>query len=256
MRKESRPNCQGILYGKERPMSREKIFFTGCLLHQERKWVSWRYQGGGQRRIKPQSIQQLGMAHPQSFTHPGCRLANHFQVSEKPNPEQFVPVKGFPTTGEVTRNRFDGFKHVFEPIQAASHNGTASASMRAWNRSRTPPSLTTSTRTPKSSSKSIASPPWSKRLRPGSNATRKSTSLDGVASPRATDPKIQTRCAPRALASRRISPRFSRSASRFRVYLLPGIARRISRMHSSPPTCHMRLCMTRMRLSEGAPYGS
>ena len=37
---------------------------------------------------------------------------------------------------------------------------------------------------------------WSRRLRPGSSSTRKSTSLAGPASPRATEPKTQTLRAP------------------------------------------------------------
>jgi hypothetical protein len=54
---------------------------------------------------------------------------------------------------------------------------------------------------------------WSRRDRPGSNSTRKSMSLVGVASPRATDPKIHTALAPLRRATSSTSARRSRSVS-------------------------------------------
>ena len=52
-----------------------------------------------------------------------------------------------------------------------------------------------------------------KSLRPGSRSMRKSTSLPGWASPRATDPNTRTLCAPRMATIRRISSRRLRSCS-------------------------------------------
>jgi len=74
-------------------------------------------------------------------------------------------------------------------------------------RARNPASVTTSTLCPSSSWRSMSSPPRSNSPRSASRSTRKSMSLASVASPRATEPKIQTRDAPRARAVSRISLR-------------------------------------------------
>ncbi|MDB5329870.1 MAG: hypothetical protein JWP03_1021 [Phycisphaerales bacterium] len=103
-----------------------------------------------------------------------------------------VAVKCGLVGGEVLANRFDGVDDVAKEQRVRPHSSTASFRTFCPNRPWRAPSETTSTSTPSKSRKSINSPPWSKRERPGSKRTRRSRSEDSVASPRATDPKMRT----------------------------------------------------------------
>jgi len=70
-----------------------------------------------------------------------------------------------------------------------------------------PTGSTKSTWRPRRSSRSLIRWQKSNRLRPSSISTKKSTSLSGRASPRATDPNTRTWCAPCRAAIRRTSSR-------------------------------------------------
>ena len=59
-----------------------------------------------------------------------------------------------------------------------------------------PPALTTSTRLPRSDSRSLHSAARSNKVRPRSRSTNRSMSLEAVAVPLATDPKTRTLDAP------------------------------------------------------------
>ncbi len=93
-------------------------------------------------------------------------------------------------------------------MDSGRQTGIASRSTRSRMRGRRPRSVTTSTRRPSRSCRSISSPPMSNRLRPGVIRTRKSISLDSSASPRATEPKTRTSVAPYFVARRRTSARW------------------------------------------------
>lgn len=74
-------------------------------------------------------------------------------------------------------------------FEIISYNARASCNTMVRIRSRSPASVTTSTGRPSISVRSIASPPTSSRLRPGSRSMSRSISLSGRASPRATGTK-------------------------------------------------------------------
>ena len=90
------------------------------------------------------------------------------------------------------------------PVSAQGHlsEGPRSHTTRERIRSRSPASVTTSTGRPSRAERSIASPPTSRRLRPGSSSIRKSMSLSDPASPWATDPKTRMFFPPAALQER------------------------------------------------------
>jgi hypothetical protein len=126
-----------------------------------------------------------------------------------------------------------------------SLKGTASARTRVLNRSRIPPSLTTSTLTPSSSSRSAINPPWSNNDRFSSNRTRMSTSEASVFSPRATDPKSRISCAPYRRAISMIASRLCRRIFRVIVIgqlyigIIPHRGRSIGTLPPRPcPPCH------------------
>ena len=92
-----------------------------------------------------------------------------------------------------------------------------------------PLSVTTSTGAPRASWRSISKPPRSEIFLPGSRSTRKSTSLCGSLSPRATEPKTRTLCAPCLAASPRTE---SRLVARSSCKVIPCPFSHIGRIHS------------------------
>ena len=109
--------------------------------------------------------------------------------------------------GGVLLDTLNGFQDVPKTDAVVPHRGTASARTRSRTRTRSPLSVTTSTGAPKASWRSISRPPRSESDRPGSRSTRKSTSLWGSLSPRATEPNTRTLYAPCLAASPRTEAR-------------------------------------------------
>ena len=101
--------------------------------------------------------------------------------------------------------------YALEPV--AAHSATASRRTRSRMDGRRAEGVATSTGRHRMSSRSTISAAWSSRLRPGSRSTRKSTSLSGCASPRATEPKTRTLLAPCRAAARRTASLLSESIS-------------------------------------------
>src|SRR5690606_36396719 len=96
-------------------------------------------------------------------------------------------------SGEVIADRLDGTGDVREPSLALpAQRGTASAMISSRNRSRSEDGVPTSTLTPSASSRSTPMERISIGRASGSSSTRKSTSLPGRSSPRATEPKMAT----------------------------------------------------------------
>ena len=76
------------------------------------------------------------------------------------------------------------------PSRSASRSAslTGAVAKRAARSASRPPAEITSTAQPIKSSRAACRPPWSNRLAPGANRTRKSTSLSDVSVPRAVEP--------------------------------------------------------------------
>jgi len=127
--------------------------------------------------------------------------------------EHFVLLEGASVAIAVSVNGGDRFQDVLQPFLGVSHSGIASRSTRSRIRGLRPRSVITSTRHPRSCSKSYWRPPRSKRVLPGSSSTRKSISLCSSASPRATEPKTRTLRAPYLAHTRKISSRFAFKSS-------------------------------------------
>ena len=104
----------------------------------------------------------------------------------------------------------DRFSQVLENLLGvparSAHRSIASSRMRRCRGLR-PPVEITSTCIPSKASRSCVSPTWSRSDASASKSTSKSTSLDGLASPRATEPNTRTRDAWRRRATARIASR-------------------------------------------------
>jgi len=105
----------------------------------------------------------------------------------------------------------EGFEDIEKTLAVISHRRTASRRTRSRIRGLRPFSVTTSTLRLRRSCRSMSMAPRSNSDRPGSMSTRKSTSLSGAASPRATEPKTRRRRAPWRAAICRISRRLLRT---------------------------------------------
>lgn len=134
-------------------------------------------------------------------------FANDFDMMYNLGLDQFVRVEGSPAPHGVFLDSFNGIQNIPQTFGVVSHNERASFSIRGRRRGRSPASVTTSTFRSNRRCKSMSRPPKSSKLRPGSRSTRKSKSLLGPASPRATDPNRRTLRAPRRAASCRIVSR-------------------------------------------------
>lgn len=135
-----------------------------------------------------------------------CQLSRRGLAANKTNApilNEFVLIEGLPALCRVTLDVENRLKNVFQSFTRIPHKGVASESTRSRIRLLSPRSVTTSTLRPRNCRSSITSPPKSSKLRPGSIATRRSMSLSGRSSPRATDPKTRTSYAPclRAICS-------------------------------------------------------
>jgi hypothetical protein len=94
-------------------------------------------------------------------------------------------------------------------------------------------SAATSTETCRISWRSVSNPPRSIRVRSGSKSTRKSTSLEGELSPRATEPKIRTLRTP-SLRDGGSAP-YSSAAARRSLFLYCARCRDRSRCRHALP---------------------
>src|SRR5450759_424798 len=111
--------------------------------------------------------------------------------------------------GRERENSGNRLVDVPEIDEIILHSGTASAKTLARRNGLRPSSVTTSTRRPRAASTSSQKPIRSANPRPFSRWMRRSTSLCGEASPRATEPNTRTLPAPWAFAARRISGRLA-----------------------------------------------
>jgi len=103
--------------------------------------------------------------------------------------------------------------YVLKPIHESPHRSTTSLKILSRYLARKPLGVPISTFRPSNCCSSMVSPAWSRRLRVGSNSSRKSMSLSVRSSPRANEPKILTWWAPYFALSSRISSRFSLSSA-------------------------------------------
>jgi hypothetical protein len=115
----------------------------------------------------------------------------------------------FPARRGILEDPANACNDVLDVCALGFHSGTGSrrtSSRIKWLRERR---ITTWTRLPSSCSRSAAKLPGNHGVVSPVTSIRKSTSLSGVSSPRATEPKIRTFPAPWRVASRRISSRCS-----------------------------------------------
>lgn len=124
--------------------------------------------------------------------------------------KQFISFECRLAAGRVLLDAPDRLADVAQAFQVVSHSGIASRRTRSRIRAFRPRSVTTSTWQPRTVSRSIRSPPKSKRVRPGSRSTSRSMSLSSSSSPRAAEPKTRTLRAPWRAAVSRIAARHSR----------------------------------------------
>lgn len=146
----------------------------------------------------------------------GC-LANDLQQTLHCRLERGILAKSLKATPGELLNEKSRLEDVTQPkLVGATHNGIASDRM-SWSRSFSAPVETTSTGEPKSASRSSLTWRRSKSELDASNSTKKSMSLPGRSSPRATDPKTETARPRWRRTTDRISSRRARtSASRDR----------------------------------------
>jgi len=163
--------------------------------------------------IVHEDVPHSGNAGPGDFRMLRLQLRRHMascfpddlKVVDDPRLDQLITLKGGSTLGGLLFNATDGFLDIPQPLKIVSHRDTASRSTRGRIRSRNPLTVTTSTSQWRSACRSTSNPPRSRRLRPGSSSTRKSTSLFSSASPRTMEPNTRTFLAPCVSASRKIS---------------------------------------------------
>src|SRR5665213_2616452 len=138
----------------------------------------------------------IGIAGLQIARQAPCRLADDCEVAINVRLDWRITVERPPIIRKIPRDNLDGVQNVLQAQAIRPHSGTASLRAICPKRPLKAPSETTSTFMPKSSRRSISSPPWSNSDRPGSNRTIKSTSDASVSSPLANEPKIRTSWAP------------------------------------------------------------
>jgi len=155
----------------------------------------------------------------------GC-LANDLQQTLHCRLERGILAKSLKATPGELLNEKSRLEDVTQPkLVGATHNGIASDRM-SWSRSFSAPVETTSTGEPKSASRSSLTWRRSKSELDASNSTKKSMSLPGRSSPRATDPKTET-----------ARPRWRRTTDR-----ISSRRERTSASRDREPTSAMRLC--------------
>jgi hypothetical protein len=134
-------------------------------------------------------------------------------------------------TRAVGADPLDCVEDVGQPfLVVAAQSFTASAIARRRTSGISTVSVETSTSTPTISLSSAESAASVMRVRPRGRSTSRSTSLLGVSSPRATEPKRRTLEAPRLSAAARMASRFARS----RCSSSDGRCGREARTSSSP----------------------
>ncbi len=117
------------------------------------------------------------------------RLSDNLEVVDYPDLDELVFEKRVPAAARAGFDPVDRFQDVARPLRVGSQSGTASASTRALCRSRSDAAVPTSTRLPRSFSRSSSSLARSIRERPASRSTSRSMSLISSASSRTTEPK-------------------------------------------------------------------
>jgi hypothetical protein len=115
----------------------------------------------------------------------------------------------FPARRGILKNPANARNHLLNVCALRFHSGTASRRTSSRIKWFTERRITTWTRLPSSCSRSAVKLPGNHGVVSPVTSIRKSTSLSGVSSPRATEPKIRTFPAPWRVASRRISSRCS-----------------------------------------------
>ena len=140
--------------------------------------------------------------------------------------ERWILVKRLKATQGELLDETSRFEDVTQPkFVGTTHNGIAWERM-SWSRSFSAPIEITSTGEPKSASRSSLTWRRSKSELDASNSTKKSMSLPGRSSPRATDPKTET-----------ARPRWRRTTDR-----ISSRRARTSASRDREPTSAMRLC--------------
>jgi hypothetical protein len=175
---------------------------------------------------KPHNVgpQLIWMRFPKVVRQAAAGFPNYLEVMKNPHSDQFVFIEGRPATLRILFNLPDGFECVRKAQPVVPHRGKASRRTVSRTRSRSPRAETTSTLTVSNCSSLRCSLARSRRLRPGSRSTRRSTSLRESFSPLATEPKTRTLAAPQSVASRRISSRLVvRSSSSVMVGCLSSL---------------------------------
>ncbi len=61
----------------------------------------------------------------------GCSFADHLQVMNDPDLDEFILLKGFSPSDSVPFNASDGVQDIPKPLLWISHSGTASRKTRS-----------------------------------------------------------------------------------------------------------------------------
>src|SRR6185436_4859158 len=162
----------------------------------------------------------LGIAVADDSAQTFDRFAQLMKFSNDGSLRSHIPEK--PLTA-FSDPRFDVLHRVADVIdivgRITTQSGIASERTRKPMRGRRAHSSTTSTSRPRRSLRSATRPPGNHGVTSGPASMRKSTSLSGPASPRATEPNTRMLVTPCFAAMRRISSRFSPRISSIPMYV-------------------------------------